>query len=171
MWNTTGDRSGKPRYESLLRSLMHMDSYWYIFIDRDTQFISPVQNTHVHLWAFSCALRGFGALIGLIPQANFSASVIALHSMLLQWLANALPGCCNLQRSRKMVMEISERNFGDTKTSKPWETRKLTWYLPCYNMSQEKLLLGISHFATNKRQLMHLNICNLVSSHRGQALP
>lgn len=88
---------------------MHMDSYWYILIDLDTQFISPVQNTHVHLWVFSCALRGFGALIGLIPQANFSGlcNSLTLH-------VAAMTGKC---LARFLQLEVKQQN-GDGKYQK-----------------------------------------------------
>ena len=148
MWNTTGDRSGRPRYESLSRFgwciWTHTDISWSILI------LSSFHRCKIlmFIYGFSHVLyEALGHSSAWYHGQISLASVIALHSMLLQWLANALRGCCNLKWSSKLVMEIPERKFGNTKTSKIWETRKLTLYLHCYNMSQEKLLLA-EHFAT-----------------------
>ena len=127
---------------------MHMDSYWYILIDLDTQFISPVQNTHVHLWVFSCALRGFGALIGLIPQANFSGlcNSLTLH-------VAAMTGKC---LARFLQLEVKpqngdgkdqKENLGTTRRPNPGRLGNSLDIYTVTNMSQEKLLLA-EHFAT-----------------------
>lgn len=146
MWNTTGDRSGKPRYESRSRFARciwtRTDISWSILIlssfHRCKILMLIYGFSHVLYEALEHSSAWYHRQISL-------ASVIALHSMLLQWLANAFPGCCNLNQQIGDGNTL-QRNFGNTKTSKPWETRKLTWYLHCYNICLEKLLLA-EHFA------------------------
>ncbi len=163
MWNTTGDRSDKLRYESLSRStyglrliLIYLGRSWY------SVHFTGAKYSWLTYGFSHVLLRGFGALIGLIPQANFSGlcNSLTLH-------VAAMTGKC---LSRLLQLEL-KHHIGDGKIRKKfWGTSKhpnpgrlgnslyiyiyITLDLRCICVKKNCFLLGISqpNSATSRPQ-------------------